>query len=217
MNSKPQEEFLQKGLAPYPWLGDFCTYIHKERLTRIETYLRFGEIHWVECLASWRYRKDYVRLIEEWGLTGWKEQEGIPDSLLYHLMQVYDHLSGSSRDFVHRFKTWLEGHYRVDSPQLKLPKGRRILNAYRLAFLEYRGDYKNFERTPEMEYQFAIANAVDAEHGFDAPISEQTMCEALEYADEHGLQIELVADGGQEHGADRFGMHYHPEFRKKDF
>lgn len=50
---------------------------------------------------------------------------------------------------------------------MKHRKGKRILNEYRLAFLEYKGDYEKIKVTPEMTYMFGIANGVDAEHGFN--------------------------------------------------
>lgn len=149
------------------------------------------------------------------GLKGWKTNEGIPDSLLYHLVQVYDHLSGSSYDFVNRFKAWLVENYHVDSLQMKHRKGKRILNEYRLAFLEYKGDYEKIEITPEMTYMFGIANAVDAEHGFDAPVDETEMCEAIEYAEENGYEIYLEPDEDDMRNKHGFNVRQHIRIRPK--
>ena len=216
MAQKTQEEAVFDCFKHYPWLQDFCTYVNREdELTWVETYLRFAEIHWANCLTSWNYTLDKADMVEHMGLKGWKTNEGIPDSLLYHLIEVFDHLSGSSYDFNNRFKAWLEENYHVDSLQTKHRKGKRILNEYRLAFLEYKGDYDKIERTSEMDYMFAIADGVDAEHGFDAPIDEDIMCDAIEYADERGLMIELVPDEEDIRNNVQFGVHYHPEFKEK--
>lgn len=217
MTQKTQEEAVFDCFKHYPWLQDFCSYINKsdDELSWTEYYLRCAEIHWVQCLASWDYTLYKDGLVEHIGLKGWKIDKGIPDSLLYHLIQVFDHLSGSSVDFKNRFKAWIEENYHVDSLQMKHRKGKRLLNEYRLAFLEYKGDYEKIVRTPEMDYMFTIANGVDAEHGFDAPIDENIMCDAIEYADKHKLMIELVPDEEDIRNNVQFGVHYHPEFKKK--
>ena len=217
MAQKSQDEAVIDCFKRYPWLQDFCTYINRseEELSWTEYYLRCAEIHWVNCLTAWDYTLCKAGTVEHMGLKGWKTDKGIPDSLLYHLIQVFDHLSGSSFDFENRFKAWLEENYHVDSLQMKHRKGKRILNEYRLAFLEYKGDNEKIERTPEMDYMFLIADGVDAEHGFDAPIDEDIMCDAIEYADEHGLVIELVPDEEDIRNNVQFGVHYHPEFKEK--
>ncbi len=217
MAQETQEEAVFECFKHYPWLQDFCTYVNRkeDELTWVEYYLRVAEIHWVNCLTSWNYTLDKAGMVEYMGLKGRKTNEGIPDSLLYHLIQVFDHLSGSSFDFKNRFIAWLEENYHVDSLQMKHRKGKRILNEYRLAFLEYKGDYDKIGRTPEMDYMFTIADGVDAEHGFDAPIDETEMCDAIEYADEHGLMIELVPDAEDIRNNVQFGVHYHPEFKEK--
>lgn len=217
MAQKTQEETIFDCFKRYPWLRDFCTYVNRkeDELTWVEYYLRAAEIHWINCLSSWNYTKDKAGMLEQMGLKGWKTSEGIPDSLLYHLIQVFDHLSGGSYDFVNRFKVWLEEHYRVDSMQIKHRKGKRILNEYRLAFLEYKGDYENIERTPEMDYMFMIANGVDAEHGFDAPIDETEMCEAIEYAEENDYEIYLEPDEEDVHAKHGFGVRNHIRIKPK--
>ena len=202
-------------LNQYPWLKDFCSYVNKNNLTWIETYLQHAEIHWMTDLSSWNYRKEYTEALEHMGLYNWKINEGIPNSLLYYLVQVFDHLSGSSQDFTNRFKAWLNENYQVNSLQLKHPKGKRILNEYRLAFLEYKGDWKNIIRTEEQDYIFTIANGVDVEHGFDSPIAEEVMCEAIEYAEEHNLRIEPVPDEIDVLNNVQIGIHYHPKFKEK--
>lgn len=212
-----EEEVVLDGFKQYPWLQDFCTYINRndDELSQVEYYLRYAEIHWVNCLSAWDYTLDKASMVEHMGLKNWKTDEGIPDSLLYHLIQVFDHLSGGSHDFEERFKIWLDKNYHVDSLQIKHPKGKRILNEYRLAFLEYKGDYEKIQRTPEMDYMFLIADSVDAEHGFDAPIDENVMCDAIEYAKEHELMIELVPNEEDIRNNIQFGAHYHIEFKKK--
>lgn len=217
MAQKAQEEVALDCFKHYPWLQDFCTYINRneDELSWVEHYLRYAEIHWVNCLSAWNYTLDKAGMVEQMGLKGWKTNEGIPDSLLYHLIEVFDHLSGSSYDFNNRFKAWLEENYHADSLQMKHCKGKRILNEYRLAFLEYKGNYDKIERTPEMDYMFTIADGVDAEHGFDAPIDEAEMCDAIEYAEEHKLMIELVPNEEDIRNNVQFGIHYHPKFRNK--
>ena len=217
MAQKTQEETVLDYFKQYPWLQDFCSYINRSEdgLSWVETYLRFAEIHWVQCLSSWDYTLYKDELLQEMGLKGWKTNEGIPDSLLYHLVQVYDHLSGSSYDFVNRFKAWLVENYHVDSLQMKHRKGKRILNEYRLAFLEYKGDYEKIEITPEMTYMFVIANAVDAEHGFDAPVDETEMCEAIEYAEENGYEIYLEPDEDDMRNKHGFNVRQHIRIRPK--
>ena len=217
MAQKTQEEAVFDCFKQYPWLQDFCTYINKseEELSWTEIYLRHAEIHWVNCLTSWDYTLDKAGMVEGMGLKGWKTIEGIPDSLLYHLIQVFDHLSGSSYDFVNSFKAWLEENYRVDSLQMKHRKGKRILNEYRLAFLEYKGDYEKIERTPQMDYMFTIADGVDAEHGFDAPIDESEMCDAIEYAEENGYEIYLEPDEDDVRNNHGFNVRQHIRMRPK--
>ena len=156
-----------------------------------------------------------VEVLEHLGLKGWKSNEGIPDSLLFHLIQVFDHLSGSSQNFEKRFKAWLEENYHVDSLQIKHRKGKRIFNEYRLAFLEYKGDYEKIERTPQMDYMFTIADGVDAEHGFDAPIDESEMCDAIEYAEEHGYEIYLEPDEEDVRTKHGFNVRQHIRMRPK--
>ena len=217
MTKKTQEKSVFDCFKQYPWLQDFCTYIDRktEELSWVEHYLRLAEIHWVNCLSSWNYTLDKAKMVEYMGLKEWKVNEGIPDSLLYHLIQTFEHLSGGSLDFEKRFKVWLEENYRVDSLQMKHRKGKRILNEYRLAFLEYKGDYEKIVRTPEMDYMFLIADGVDAEHEFDTPIDENIMCDAIEYAMEHELMIELIPNKEDIENNVQFGIHYHPEFREK--
>lgn len=217
MAQKTQEEAVFDRFKQYPWLQDFCTYINRkeEELSWVEHYLRYAEIHWINCLSSWDYTLDKAGMVEHMGLKGWKANEGIPDSLLYSLIQVYDHLSGSSYDFENRFKAWLEENYHVDSMQMKHRKGKRILNEYRLAFLEYKGDYKKIVRTPKMDYMFVIANGVDAEHGFDAPIDETEMCDAIEYAEEQGYEIYLEPDEDDIRTKHGFGIRNHIRFKPK--
>ena len=217
MAQKTQEEAAFDCFKQYPWLRDFCTYVNRkeDELTWVEYYLRIAEIHWVNCLSSWRYTLDKVEALQHMGLKGWKSNEGIPDSLLFHLIQVFDHLSGSSQDFEKRFKAWLDENYHVDSLQIKHRKGKRILNEYRLAFLEYKGDYDKIKRTPEMDYMFTIADGVDAEHGFDAPIDESEMCDAIEYAEEHGYEIYLEPDEEDVRTKHGFGVCNHIRLRPK--
>lgn len=217
MVQKTQEDATFDCFEQYPWLRDFCTYVNRkeDELTWVEYYLRIAEIHWINCLSSWRYTLDKVEVLEHLGLKGWKSNEGIPDSLLFHLIQVFDHLSGSSQNFEKRFKAWLEENYHVDSLQIKHRKGKRILNEYRLAFLEYKGDYEKIERTPQMDYMFTIADGVDAEHGFDAPIDEYEMCDAIEYAEEYGYEISLEPDEEDARTKHGFGVRNHIRLRPK--
>ena len=57
MAQKTQEETVFDYFKQYPWLQDFCSYINRSEdgLSWVETYLRFAEIHWVQCLSSWDY------------------------------------------------------------------------------------------------------------------------------------------------------------------
>lgn len=41
------------------------------------------------------------------------------------------------------------------------------------------------------------------------------MCDAIEYADERGLMIELVPDEEDIRNNVQFGVYYHPEFKEK--
>ena len=130
-------------------------------------------------------------------------------------MQVFDHLSGGSHDFESRFKAWLEENYHVDSEQIKHRKGKLILNEYRLAFLEYKGDFEKIERTPEMDYMFTIADAMDAEHGFDASVDETEICDTIEYAEENGYEIYLEPDEEDVLNKHDFGIRNHIRLRPK--
>ena len=186
--------------------GSLCTLNEYTRASRANMQLSARIKREQQEIISWAIKT---------GLKGWKTNEGIPDSLLCHLIEVFDHLSGSSYDFVNRFKAWLEENYQVDSLQMKHRKGKRILNEYRLAFLEYKGDNENIERTPEMDYMFTIADGVDAEHGFDAPIDESEMCDAIEYAEENGYEIYLEPDEDDIRTKHGFGIHNHIRFKPK--
>ena len=89
-----------------------------------------------------------------------------------------------------------------------------ILNEYRLEFFMYKADWQEMELTPEMEYRFNLANAVDGDHTYEPPIDEATMCKALEYTSENNCRIEIVSDDCRRDGID--GRSYHIEFQNNN-
>lgn len=85
-----------------------------------------------------------------------------------------------------------------------------ILNEYRLEFFMYKADWQEMKLTPEMDYRFNLANAVDGDHMYETHIDEETMCKALEYASDNNRKIKIVPDDCCRDRVD--GWSYHIEF-----
>ena len=200
----------------YKWLLDFCSYYNGEEDCPTDDshdeMFWFYEKAWVMKISHWEFSLGEINEYIHLGLGPFSEHDGVPQTLKIVLFNRYMHWScqASPEDF----KTWYLKHYRNRLKEKKLSKGKRILNRYRLAFLEYRCNWRDITPTPEMDYMFAIANAVDAEHGFDAPIAESVMCKALAHADTHGYTIELIPDAKYLIRKPCDGWKYHPEFKE---
>lgn len=206
----------EEGLKQYPWLRDFCSYLDKEQTDWLDYYLIHAEAAWIHKLASWKMESvcPEIESLYKSNLNDWNCGDDVPSSLKIELFHVFDHLSGGSHDFINRFKEWYTNNYHVTSNQRHNPLGKKILNEYRLAFLEYHSIHENITRTPEMDYMFDIANAVSAEHGFDAPIEEEIMCRALEFAHNHNLRIVIIPNKEDVIAGKELGCHFHPEFKE---
>ena len=200
----------------YNWLLDFCSYYGMENVTEIDenfnTLCSYERI-WVEGLSNWDYSFAKCNMYIHERLEDFSKDDGVPMSLKVLLYERYLHWSFDGN--AEGFKRWYLAHYKNRLKEKKLSKGKRILNQYRLAFLEYRCNWQTVtDLTPEAAYMHEIANAVDAEHGFDKPIAEGVMCRALAHADTHGYTIELVPDSECVIAKKDIGCSYHPEFKE---
>ena len=199
----------------YKWLLDFCSYYGVEGVEDVDanfnTLCSYERI-WVEELSNWDFSFAKTNMYIHEGLEDFNKEDGVPLSLKVILYERYLHWSFDGN--AEGFKRWYLAHYKNRLKEKKLSKGKRILNQYRLDFLHYRCDWQNIQTTPEMEYMHEIANAVDAEHGFDKPISESVMCRALAHADTHGYTIELVPDSECVISKRIDGWSYHPEYKE---
>lgn len=199
----------------YTWLLDFCSYYDGEENTEADHtngMLWEYERVWVMRLSNWDFSLGELNEYIHYGLENFNADDGVPTTLKTILFNRYMHWSyGGTAE---GFKEWYLATYKNRLAEKKLSKGKRILNSYRLAFLEYRCNWKSVEKTPEMDYMFEIANAVDVEHGFDKPIAEGVMCRALAHADTHGYTIEIVPDSQYIMYKQCDGWKYHPEFKE---
>ena len=199
----------------YKWLLDFCSYYDgKENNEPDHTSGMMWEYErvWVMRMQNWDFSLGEVNEYIHYGLGDFNADDGVPISFKTLLFFRYMHWSfcGTAEGF----KEWYLATYKPRLAEKKLSKGKKILNRYRLAFLEYRCNWESIEKTPEMDYMFDIANAVDAEHGFDKPIAEGVMCRALAHADTHGYTIEIVPDSQYIISKQCDGWKYHPEFKE---
>ena len=199
----------------YKWLLDFCSYYGAENVTEVDDdfnmFCNYEQV-WVNKLSRWDYSLSELNEYIHYGLEEFNKDDGVPMTLKVILFNRYMHWSYGGD--VEGFKRWYLTNYKNRLKEKKLSKGKKILNQYRLSFLEYRCDWKNIQRTPEMEYMHEIANAVDAEHGFDKPISESVMCRVLAHADTHVYTIELVPDSECVISKRIDGWNYHPEYKE---
>ena len=62
---------------------------------------------------------------------------------------------------------------------------------------------------------FEIANAVDVEFGYDIPVDETEMCEAIEYAEENGYEIYLEPDEDDVRNKREINVRQHIRMRPK--
>ena len=200
----------------YKWLLDFCSYYGVENGTEVDDdfnmFCNYEQV-WVNKLSRWDYSLAELNEYIHYGLEDFNKDDGVPMTLKVILFNRYMHWSYGGN--AEGFKKWYFTHYKNRLKGKKLSKGKRILNQYRLAFLEYRCDWQTVKDiTPKQEYMHEIANAVDAEHGFDKPISESVMCRALAHADTHGYTIELVPDSDCAISKRIDGWSYHPEYKE---
>ena len=199
----------------YKWLLDFCSYYNGEENTEaddISSMLWEYERVWVMRLSNWDFSLGEGNEYIHYGLGDFNADDGVPITLKIILFNRYMHWSyGGTAE---GFKEWYLATYKNRLAEKKLSKGKKILNKYRLAFLEYRCNWNIIEKTPEMEYMFEIANAVDVEHGYDKPIAEGVMCRALAHADTNGYTIEIVPNAEYLIYKQCDGWKYHPEFKE---
>lgn len=199
----------------YKWLLDFCSYYNGEENTEaddISNMLWEYERVWVMKLSNWNFPLGESNEYIHYGLGDFNADDGVPTTLKIILFDRYMHWSYGGTD--EGFKEWYLATYKNRLKEKKLSKGKRILNKYRLAFLEYRCNWKSIERTSELDYMSEIVNAVDVEHGYDQPIAEGIRCRALAHADTHGYTIEIVPDARCIFNRQLDGWKYHPEYRE---
>ena len=200
----------------YKWLLDFCSYYGVENVTEFgddfNMFCNYERV-WVQELSNWQFSFAETNAFLHYGLEEFNKDDGVPMTLKVILFNRYMHWSyGGTAE---GFKEWYLKNYKNRLKEKKLSKGKRILNKYRLEFLEYRCNWQTVtDLTPEAAYMHEIANAVDAEHGFDKPIAEGVMCRALAHADTHGYTIELVPDSDCVIAKTDIGCSYHPEFKE---
>lgn len=197
------------------WLLDFCSYYNGEEYTEADHtsgMLWEYERVWVMRLSKLDFSFGELNEYIHYGLGDFNADDGVPITLKIILFNRYRHWNfcGTAEGF----KEWYLATYKNRMAEKKLSKGKRILNKYRLAFLEYRCNWETIVKTPEMDYMFEIANSVDVEHGYDQPIIEGVMCRALAHADTHGYTIEIVPDAQYIISKQCDGWKYHPEFKE---
>ena len=200
----------------YKWLLDFCSYYGVDNVSEVgddfNMFCNYERV-WVTKLSSWNYSFAELNEYFHYGLEDFNKDDGVPMTLKVILFNRYMHWSFDGD--AEGFKRWYLAHYKNRLKEKKLSKGKRILNQYRLEFLEYRCNWQTVtDLPPEAAYMHEIANAVDAEHGFDKPIAEGVMCRALAHADTHGYTIELVPDSDCVIAKTGIGYSYHPEFKE---
>ena len=153
----------------YKWLLDFCSYYGVENGTEVDEdfnmFCNYEQV-WVNKLSRWDYSLSELNEYIHYGLEDFNKDDGVPMTLKVILFNRYMHWSYGGN--AEGFKKWYFTHYKNRLNDKKLSKGKRILNQYRLAFLEYRCDWQTVKDiTEKQEYMHEIAYAVDAEHGFD--------------------------------------------------
>lgn len=199
----------------YKWLLDFCSYYNGNGNTGVDhtnSMLWEYEKVWVMKMQNWNFSLGEFNEYIHSGLGDFNADDGVPVTLKIILFNRYMHWSyGATAE---GFKQWYLATYKNRLKEKKLSKGKIILNKYRLAFLEYRCNWKSIELTPETDYMFEIVNAVDVEHGYEQPIAEGIMCRALAHADTHGYTIEIVPDARCIIGKQFDGWKYHPEYKE---
>lgn len=199
----------EKCLKPYPYLQDFCSYLHKnKRLECIETYFLYGEVFWLESLENSEFDSTYL-YINNSELDVWQETDGVPRYLKWQLYHVYDHLGGASQGF----NKWYFENYHPKMPLNKLSRGKRILRKYELASLMMELTY-NIVPTTENDRRMAeVANAVTGEHTGGGTCPEKEMCNALRYAEDHGYTVVVQFDY-PDCIYPNYGSKEHPEYKE---
>lgn len=206
-------ERAEKCLKAYPYLQDFCTYLHKNRkLKWLETYFLYGEVFWLESLYRSNFDTDYLN-INFPELDVWHETDGVPSYLKWQLSKIYDHLSGSSQDFELNFDKWYFENYHPKLPLHKLSRGKQILRKYELASLMSELTYHFIPHTEEDLRISEIANAVTGEHTGGGTCSEKEMCKALKYAEDNGYTVVVQFDH-EDCIHPNFGSKEHPEYKE---
>lgn len=213
----PDFEFLynraEECLKTYPYLKDFCTYLHKnKRLEWLETYFLYGEVFWLESLCHSEFDSCYLN-IHYPELDVWQEADGVPRYLKWHLYGVFDHLGGASQDFELNFNKWYFENYHPRLPLHRLSRGKQILRRYELASLMMELTHDIVPSTEDEWRMAEVANAVTGEHTGGGTCSEKDMCKALEYAEDNGYTVVVQFDQ-----ADcihpNFGSKEHPEYKE---
>lgn len=199
----------EKCLKTYPYLQDFCSYLHKnKRLEWIETYFLYGEVFWLESLENSEFDSTYL-YINNSELDVWQETDGVPRYLKWQLYHVYDHLGGASQGF----NKWYFENYHPKMPLNKLSRGKRILRKYELASLMMELTY-NIVPTTENDRRIAeVANAVTGEHTGGGTCPEKEMCNALRYAEDHGYTVVVQFDY-PDCIYPNYGSKEHPEYKE---
>lgn len=199
----------EKCLKTYPYLQDFCSYLHKnKRLEWIETYFLYGEVFWLESLENSEFDSTYL-YINNSELDVWQETDGVPRYLKWQLYHVYDHLGGGSQGF----NKWYFENYHPKMPLNKLSRGKRILRKYELASLMMELTY-NIVPTTENDRRMAeVANAVTGEHTGGGTCPEKEMCNALRYAEDHGYTVVVQFDY-PDCIYPNYGSKEHPEYKE---
>lgn len=199
----------EKCLKTYPYLQDFCSYLHKnKRLEWIETYFLYGEVFWLESLENSEFDSTYL-YINNSELDVWQETDGVPRYLKWQLYHVYDHLGGGSQGF----NKWYFENYHPKMPLNKLSRGKRILRKYELASLMMELTY-NIVPTTENDRRMAeVANAVTGEHTGGGTCPEKEMCNALRYAEDHGYNVVVQFDY-PDCIYPNYGSKEHPEYKE---
>ena len=179
----------EKCIKAYPYLKDFCTYLHKnERLEWLETDFLYCEVFWLESLHDCEFHTGYLNFHSS-ELDVWQETDGVPRYLKYHLSNVFDHLGGSSQDFERNFNDWYFKNYPPKLPLHKLSRGKQILRRYELASLMMELTYNVIPCTEDDRRMAEVANAVTGEHTGGGTCSEKVMCKALEHAEDNGYTV----------------------------
>ena len=195
----------------YKWLLDFDSYYKGEESFPGDDNdypCWINERIWVKLLSSWNFKHGSMNEYIHHGLEDFSSGDGVPMTLKVIL---FNRFCGKLEEF----REWYLTFYKNRLKEKQLSRGKEILNKYRLAFLEYRCDWQNMLCIPqEMRYMFEISNAVDSEHSYDQPMSEGIMCKALEYAEAHGLTIDIVLDSQCIISKQLDGWTYHPEFKE---